>query len=633
MSGIFGIYYRDGRPVDPDLLACMSARLSHRGPDGANVWSGGSVALGHRMLWTTPESVREHQPLVHCTGDLVITADARIDNRDELIAQLDLGGFPSQEVTDSRLILAAYEKWGEYCIDRFVGDFAFAIWDGRRQSFLCARDHFGIKPFYYYCSDDVFVFASEIKAILCVPNVPCQLNEVRIGDFLTANFEDKTVTFYQNIVRLPPAHAAIIDRHHTQVRRYWTPDLTSQIRLRSTAEYAEAFREVFQVAVRDRLRSAFPVGSTLSGGLDSSSIACVAAKILTEKGSRLHTFSAIFPSLAQVDPRIDERAYIDAVLRSGEFEPHAIHADLLSPLVEDFWQKDEVVPGINLYMDHAFCRVANQHGVRVLLSGLDGDSIISYGYERLVELARTFRWRALLRESKALSRRFRMRHRSILWHRVLKPLLPKQAMDLGLKWHDYDHPVWDANTAIDSAFAKRIGLADRIKGLSENSKQLRSTVREQHWHSIDSGLFTYAIELVDKIAAPFAVEPRHPFFDKRVVTFSLALPLEQKLQQGWPRAILRYAMADLLPRKIQWRLSKGNLSANFKLGLYHKEHKTLKEIIFDNPAILERYVCISALQQRYHRYESQPLQCDQEALAINSAVMLALWLRNSGLAL
>lgn len=152
MSAIAGIYYLDGQPVDPADLGRMLETLAHRGSDRVGVWSEGHIGFGHRMLWTTPESLQEQLPLVNQTGDLAIAADARIDNRDELIAALGLMDRPSDKITDSQLILAAYEKWGDRCPEKLLGDFAFAIWDGRSQRLFCARAPMGVKPFYYYRS-------------------------------------------------------------------------------------------------------------------------------------------------------------------------------------------------------------------------------------------------------------------------------------------------------------------------------------------------------------------------------------------------------------------------------------------------------------------------------------------------
>lgn len=271
MSGILGIFNLDGRPVDPQCLKDMWSILSHRGPDGGSVWMDGAIGLGHQMLWTTPESLIEQMPFIKPGPGLAIVADARIDNREELITKLALKNEPATSRTDSQLILSAYEKWGEDCVDRLIGDFAFAIWDGRAQSLFCARDHFGIRPFYYfYKNGSCFLFATEIKSLLTVPIVPRRLNETRVADYLDSFVEDEEITFYQDIKRLPRSQLLRISRTACKFRQYWSLDPKHEIRFSSNEEYAEAFREQFFQAVACRLRSAFPVGASLSGGLDSS---------------------------------------------------------------------------------------------------------------------------------------------------------------------------------------------------------------------------------------------------------------------------------------------------------------------------------------------------------------------------
>lgn len=295
MSGIMGIYYLGDRPVDREDLGMMVETLAHRGPDGADIWIDNSVGFGHRMLWTTPESLLEKLPLANSTGDLIITSDARIDNRDELISKLQLNNCASEKITDSQLILAAYEKWGEQSPEHLLGDFAFAIWDKRQQSVFCARDHLGVKPFYYYYqAGKAFIFASEIKALLCLQQVPRQLNEVRIADYLTLTMEDRAITSYQDILRLPPAHSMVVSQSGMEIKSYWELDPHREIKMDSNEAYAEKFREIFTEAVRCRLRSAFPIASQLSGGLDSSAVTCVARDLLAEKIKLRYTQSPLF---------------------------------------------------------------------------------------------------------------------------------------------------------------------------------------------------------------------------------------------------------------------------------------------------------------------------------------------------
>src|SRR5437867_3387072 len=376
MSAIVGIYFLDGRVVDGAALQSMVEQLAHRGPDGSGVWSEKEVGLGHRMLWTTPESLLEKFPLVNAAGDLVLTADARIDNRDDLIEELGVTTGSSGQISDSELILRSYEHWGERCPEKLVGDFAFAIWDRRAQKLFCARDHFGVKPFYYYRADRLFAFASEIKALLCLPEAPRRLNEVRVADYLDGGLllGDKAGTFYQDILRLPPGHSLTIGPDRVQLRAYWALDPSRELRLGSDDEYAEAFREIFTEAVRCRLRSAYPVGSMLSGGLDSSSIVCSARQLLEENGRpRLHTFSAVFDDL----PQCDERPFINEVLAQGGLEPHYARVDLENPLAElerVLWHQDEASYGPNLYLQWALYRTVGKQSERLSLGGFEGDS-------------------------------------------------------------------------------------------------------------------------------------------------------------------------------------------------------------------------------------------------------------------
>ena len=638
MSAILGILYLDGRPVDPLVLGRMVEVLAHRGPDGADMWHEGAVGLGHRMLWTTPESLQEKLPLADPSGNLIITADARIDNRDELIRALNLSNHPDQTITDSQLILAAYEKWGDYCTEKLLGDFAFAIWDKRKQVLFCARDHIGVKPFYYYSSGSTFIFASEIKAILCSPEVPRQLNEVRVADHLLHIFEDRTITFYRDIVRLPAAHSLTLSHQDMKTRLYWSLDPTHEVRLPSDKAYAEIFREVFTEAVRCRLHSAFPPGSTLSGGLDSSSIACIARDLLAEEKNRpLPTFSAIFPGLPEEDlPKIDERRYINAVLDTGGFEPHYVRADRLSPLADlerVLWHEDEAFLAPNLYMHWALYNAARQHEVRIILDGIDGDTALSHGLGYLADLTRTGRWKTLVTEATALSRQANVSFtpRRIIWHYGVRPLIPEPAVRIWRRFRGRSRLTPWTNKAINPALAKRVGLAERVQALQGNGTGPGYTARAGHWHSLTSGQIPYTLELADRAAAAFSLEARYPFFDRRLLEFCLALPAGQKLHQGWSRAIMRRAMAGILPEAVQWRFHKANLSPNFKRRLLDCERETLDEVILRQPQPIQAYVDVPALRAAYRRYACHPMQTEADSLTIYGVVILALWLQQSSL--
>ena len=669
MSAIVGIYNLHGRSVGQENLEQMVTLLAHRGPDGAGVWHEGPVGLGHRLLWTTPESVQERLPFV--SGDLVITADTRIDNRTELLAILGLTDRPSREITDSQLILAAYEKWGEDCPEQLLGDFAFAIWDKRQQTLFCARDHFGVKPFYYYFQPGrVFVFASEIKALFCVPEVPHQLNEVRVADYLVPMMEDKAITFYQDILRLPPAQSMTVSRDGIRLRSYWSLNPAYELQLSSDEEYASAFLELFTEAVQCRLRSVLPVGSHLSGGLDSSAVTCVVKRLhAQETNSQLHTFSNIFNDV----PQCDERPFINAVLAQNGYIPHYIHADQVGPLTDldrVFWHQDEPFWGPNHFLPWGLNKATKQTGVRVVLDGFDGDTTVSHGVVYFAELARKGQWETFSAEARAVAQHFPVSPLNLLhqyglpyleelargWKWIafttaanqlnacfqvsrqnlflqhgLKPLVPESLQKTWQTLRGHDTAGDGIDPIINPDFARHIGLGERLRTFDTAQMSPPLTVREDHWRSLTSGLFPLVLELSDRCAAAFSIEARHPFMDRRLIEFCLALPPEQKLHQGWSRIVMRRAMADVLPEQVQWRGGKTDMNPNFVRGLLTFDREILDEIISRHSQRIARYVETNILREVYTRLISQGKVQIDDVMTVWKVATLASWLQYSDL--
>ncbi|WP_243664329.1 asparagine synthase-related protein [Rhodothermus marinus] len=363
------------------------------------------MLLAHWMLHTTPESLHEQQPLVAPEGDLVLVADARIDNRDELLAALGLRSMAERPVTDAALILAAYRRWEADCPDRLIGDFAFAIWDRRHRRLFAARDGMGVRPFYYFHDGRRFAFATLLPAVRLLPDVPQDIDEEMILRYLSRHGieSERERTFYSALRRLPGGHALLVDAQGLRLWAYWQPEL-KELRLGSEAEYAEAFRATFEEAVRCRLRSVTPIGSHLSGGLDSSSVSCMAAFLL--KDHPLHIYSAIFPDLPEERRReMDERAYVNAVHRYyPNIVPHFFRPEFVSPLVDlenILAYYDQPFLSANYHFGWGFARMARQDGVRILLNGLDGDSVVLHGWDRLTQLFREGAWEAFAQEAEA----------------------------------------------------------------------------------------------------------------------------------------------------------------------------------------------------------------------------------------
>jgi asparagine synthase (glutamine-hydrolysing) len=254
MSGITGIYNLDGCPVDPRLLTQMTDAMTHRGLDGSGQWLDGAIGFGHRMLHSTPESLYERQPALDELAQTVIVADARIDNRDELISILRLNEKPRGQITDPELILKAYQAWEEASPERLSGDFAFAIWDKSYRRLFCARDAIGIKPFYYYFDGAKFLWASEPRTLFQHPAVPKQPNRNLMGRYLLDDFSENEETLYKGIYRLPPAHSLSLRGKEIKKKQYWDIDPSRVIRYKRDEEYTQHFFELFRESVKSSLR-------------------------------------------------------------------------------------------------------------------------------------------------------------------------------------------------------------------------------------------------------------------------------------------------------------------------------------------------------------------------------------------
>jgi asparagine synthase (glutamine-hydrolysing) len=636
MSGIAGIFHRDGQPLEAQALERMLAALAHRGPDGSGFWQTANLGLGQSRFVTASEAQVEQLPLLWAGGDLILCADARIDNRDELLDELDLKEHPAEASGDGGLILAAYEKWDQDCPARLVGDFAFAIWDQARKRLFCARDHIGVKPFYYHLTPKAFLFASEIKALLAIPTVPRRLNERRIAEYLRQDFEDKTDTSYQDIYRLPPAHSLIVTPERVQIHAYWSLDPDRSIRFGCDEEYIEAFREIFRQAVSCRLRSPLPPACALSGGLDSTAIACT-ARLLLGEAKPVHTFSAIYPGFPPDDrQKIDEQAHIRAVVETGGFTAHFVQADRYSSLADLprlLWHLDEAYFAPTLNLHWALYDSVRQHGLRVFLDGSDGDETVSHGLERLTDLARAGRWLRLVREARMLSGRALRPSQAgrIIWKHGIRPLVPAGLLSFFRLLYGMGSKKKTSISILNPAFARRMGFEAQELEPGQASAPIHDTARQRHAQRLNSGLIPYALELLDKVAAAFTIEARYPFFDRRLLEYCLALPAEKKLGQGWTRLILRQSLAGLAPGEIQWRSTKADFSPSLVRGLLTFERQRMEHVICGEAESLAPYIDLPAVQSAYQSFLANSGQSFAEAQVIYSVLMLHSWLETADL--
>jgi asparagine synthase (glutamine-hydrolysing) len=289
MSGIVGICHLDRAPVDRELLERMTNSLAFRGPDAQEIWIDGPVGFGHTLLRTTDEAEHEHQPLT-LDGRVWIVADARVDARGELIAKLKTQGQTATlDVPDVELILRAYLAWGEACVENLLGDFGFGIWDGPKRRLFCARDHMGVKPFYYAHLGDCVIFSNTLNCIRMHPAVSDRLNDLAIADFLLFECNhDSATTSFADIQRIPPAHcaswSASCGKDGHSLRRYWSLPIDEPLFYSRLDDYTDHFRDLTRTVVKDRIRTN-RIGIFMSGGLDSTTLAAIAAEVVRERGA------------------------------------------------------------------------------------------------------------------------------------------------------------------------------------------------------------------------------------------------------------------------------------------------------------------------------------------------------------
>ncbi len=618
MSAITGIFYRDGRNVDPQLIKKMNDILSHRGPDGSATWCEGPVGLGHQMLWTTQESLQEKLPLEE--DGLVITADARIDNRAELSQELDIED--AEHVADSYFILKAYQKWGEDCPDKLLGDFAFAIWDKNKEQLFCARDHMGVKPFYYYLDDDMFVFGTEIKALFCVDGVPEKINEMKIAHHLIPISTERSLTFYENIFRLSASHNFVITSNKFYKKKYWelNPDL--EIKLASDEDYYSKFYQLFQDSIQRKLRSAYKIGFELSGGIDSSSVVLMAKNIISNENKPIKTFSLVFDEIKETD----ESFYIQKVVETGQIEPYYLIADSISP----FQEIDEILyynegpsQTPNIAMVWQLYKKMHQNGIRIILGGHDGDCLLYKGEKYLMELFVNLKWKKLIQEINNLANIVNVNRFKLFISKVIFPLSPKTANI----WRKYKGIRQEKDLVnLNQEFVKKLHLKKEYKENFFVPFTNANTSKKMHYYYLTSGTHQLIFEMMDKIAGAFFIEPRHPMMDKRLLEFCYGVPTEIKYNKGWGRLLVRIGLSALLPDEIQWRIGKRNFFHVFERNLLLFEKNRLDDLIYKNKFTKKYSNCLE-LPKIYKRYKNGIKGAD--SIDIWKIAILSLWLNKN----
>ena len=509
------------------------------------------LAFGHRRLAIIDPSPCGHQPMSSPDMDLWIVFNGEIYNHIELRKELEALGHHFTSHSDTEVILAAYRQWGTECLHRFNGMWALAIYDTRQQEVFLARDRFGVKPLYYWVSPDgLFAFASEIKQFSALPGWEARLNGQRGYDFLAYGLSDHTnETMFEGVLQLPPGHQLRLPCSNKlpsifPVERWYT--LTPKSFSGTFEDASEEFCELFLDSVRLRLRADVPVGSCLSGGLDSSSIVCVIKRLLKDNGSvLLKSFSAC----ADVD-RFDERKWIEAVVAETGIEAHYVYPSLdrlfdESPTIT--WHQDEPYGSTSIYAQWNVFRLAAKNNVKVMLDGQGADEQLAgyhgYFWPQLSTLFRSLRWLELMHAMQAMRKLHGYSFSSSSRH-LANHLMPICAYPFLRQLTGYGHWI----------NMDKLGATPRDPFIESGAR--KASVQALSYSQLTASNLQMLLHWEDRDSMTHSIESRVPFLDYRLVEFTLGLPDEFKISRGVTKRVLRGAMNGILPPSICGRLDK-----------------------------------------------------------------------------
>lgn len=525
------------RPVNRDAVKVMASMVAHRGPDGEGIWSDadGRVVFGHRRLAIIDPSPASAQPMVSPEGDLALTYNGEIYNYLELRDELARAGFRFSTQGDVEVVMAAWRAWGPDCVKRFNGMFAFALWDRNRKILFCARDRFGEKPFLYTQGHGFFAFASEYKALLALEGVAADIAPARVVSFLRVagdGLDQDSETAFPAIRQLPPAHRLVLSAPgDICIDRYWAGEPDPHAARLNLAEAARRFQGLLDDSVALRLRSDVPVGSCLSGGLDSGSIACLVRRRLGNDAP-YHVFSGRFP-----DTPADEGVHMDTIaeaIRPVRHETAPTPANLIEDIGAFAWTNELPVDSASQYAQYCVFRLARENGVKVLLDGQGADEILG-GYEQYFafylaetgrddEAAIRARYPGVLENLEA--RHLRLPHRV---RRILARL---------------------SGRGSDIAFGLNPNL---VSGSAvERPESLRAALRKDSL----SGFLTTLLRYGDRNSMAHSVEVRLPFTDHRLFEFAQGLSVRILMGDAQTKRVLREAMTGILPEMVRTRWRK-----------------------------------------------------------------------------
>jgi asparagine synthase (glutamine-hydrolysing) len=651
MCGIVGIVGL-GAPVDVSVLQRMNDRQAHRGPDGEGFlldhtfvahtdrWDKRtpvSVGLGHRRLAILDLSDRGLQPMTVANSDVWLVFNGEIYNHRELRAELETHGYCFETRTDTEVLLQAYRHWGEACLSRLDGMFAFALWDGHRRRLFCARDRLGIKPFYYATPRGAFIFASEMKALLAFPGLDATPDDDAVLGFLIhSNCDYGERTLLRTIKALPPAHSLTldIDMGRFSTCSYWQL-APHQMNGAPDRARIEALEDLLVQTTRSHLISDVRVGSCLSGGLDSSTIACLIGKLWREQpeaaaalGDRFYTFTSCWSY-----GELDEREYALATANAVGAQPH-----LVFPSAQDFWDSFEQMAWhqdmpfgtLSFYSQWRVLRAAKEAGVKVVLDGQGGDEVFGgyakFRYAYLASLLRAGRFARLTQELGATLLQgdlyvldIRRGYRYL--PNRLRRLLGIDSLLAGVVKTDWNRAVTSESTPATRWW--------RYATTTAGSESPATVMQRVQVDDILTDTLPMLLRMEDRSSMAFSLEARVPLLDHHVVEYGLSLPDHLKVRNGWSKYAVREAMSGAMPEVVRQRKTKLGFAAPDRYWLAGDLRPQVTELI-NGSLRCAKYVDGAALRRWYD--SPRAAGAGTEAyLGLFRVLALEMWMRVFGL--
>lgn len=543
MCGISGIYNFNGADVDEAVLKDMNRIIHHRGPDGEGTYVDKNAGIGSTRLAIIDLREIANMPLYDTQNRYVIVFNGEIFNYIEVRKELLQKGHKFTTDSDTEVVLNAYKHWGEDCLHKLNGMWAFAIWDKRERSMFCSRDRFGVKPFYYYMDSDRLIFASEIKQILA-RGVDKTVNDEIIYDYLIFNFIDHTEnTFYSKITKLQAGHKFTIKDNKFKVSRWY--NLPEENKMTDTNNLYSDFYNLLYDSVRLRLRSDVEVGSCLSGGLDSSAIVCIMHDILHNEGKPevQKTYTACFE-----DRSIDERPYVEEVVKQTNSTKYYLFPDakgFLNDIDKMTYHQDEPYTGSTVFAQWSVFKKIHETGIKVVLDGQGSDEIL-LGYFSFFPFHLK---RNLLNPVKFVAEYLSGVNTSNLgFNKFTQNLIYFNTPSVR-----YRHVMKNSRPFVDQGFVSAHDRRDIFNQMIA-AKSLESNRLSNLWNISLPSLLRYE----DRNSMAFSVEARIPFLDYRLVEYIFSIPLDELIKKGWTKNVLRGALKGKIPEDI--RMRKGKLA-------------------------------------------------------------------------